>query len=817
MDWAIGMRETLSQETSVSRQVLVPTQAGAGYLPVLSSGIDPLPYRAQEAPPRSLIEVLLARKWTVFFWILIGLGAGALYHHYAPVKYESRAEIFILRANPEAPASPLSSAGLSTSAPSTHAAMLHSTAVLEQALKEQAVSNSSLLTGVKHPIEFLQKELKVSASDETETVSLQFVGENPQEAADLISAVIVAYFDQQGIPVRGMSPEQDDQPTTSVIDEEVIASQLLFLSQQLTEASIATELARSQWDRAVAAQRDINQLQQILKEAGIDAQTIGIVNLQTMNRRLSLLDQQLRSMPASWASSHRMRVQVQDEYDALTEEYAIAESRLRGQAVAQMSSIFHQAQSHQVDMETALALVKAKADVAKPSPVRVIDPPRVASKKTSPIKLKSYGIGLFLGFFIGCCFAVRSEFRHSEVEQDPDSHAVSEPAVTPTNVMVRTQDDLDSVETVKEIPLLGTVPKLSIGDRLTTPNFTSTASSMHQIRAVLQIQAHTKGTQSYAFTSPRRGAGKTSITIGVASSLAIAGTRTLVVDCDLAARIVRGQVGRPADPGHIDPFGPIDRGIAHADSQSLDDIAVGQGYISDEAEQVPAETAEKIGVVGMLEGRPLEDCAVKATVDGLWLLPASEAETHHIGMMSDAFIRNLLDQAREQFDLILFDTGPVPGSVEALLVTSQSDGAIVVIPHGESSKALDRTMSYLKVVGAKVIGTVFNHTKTTGPNSFDEAAEGGAPSAEREQPWSDAAAARHERDDLNQEIDDAMESTPMGSGILAAAVFADNDAEFGSEGWELKGTSEFPGQTASDERDSAPGRQVEASDILPPD
>ena len=799
----------MSQETSLSRQVHRPQYGLARPLPTqyVPYGYGPVP--PQAAPPRSLIEVLLYRKWTVLFWLIVGVGLGALYHHYAPEKYESRAEIVVLRANPEAPASPLSSGGLSTSAPSTHAAMLHSSAVLEQALQDPEVANSELLKEVDHPLYFLRKEMEVSASDEMETVSIRFVSEYPKQASDLISAVIYAYFDQQGIPVRGMTPIEEDQPTTSVIDEEVLAQQLLFHSQQLSEAEIAAELARSRRDRAVAADRDINLLQQILKEAGVDVQTIGLSNLLLLSREMSMLDQQLRSMPESWAPDHRMRRQVQNEYDTVAERYVIAEARIREEAVAHMESLYHQAESHRADLETAMQRFQEKANEARPTPVRVIDPPRVATKKTSPVEVKSYGVGAFLGLFLGCCFAVRSELRDSRKAREELQAAAVEMTPAPTSVTVRSQDDLEEVETVRELPMLGSVPKLCIGDRLTSPNFTSTASSIHQIRAVLQIQASQKGTQSYTFTSPRRGAGKTSITIGVASSLAISGTRTLVVDCDLAARIIRGQVGRPADPGHIAPFGPIDHEGGVDETQSLDDIAVGHGYISDEQQrpQAQSDATPKIGVVGMLEGRPLKECAVKATVDGLWLLPASDAETHHIGMMSDAFIRDLLDQARDQFDLVLFDTGPVPGSVEALLVTSQSDGAIIVIPQGESSKALDKTISYMKVVGATVIGTVFNHSKPKGPDSVEDAAEGSAA----------ADFDPNDLTDLEQGIDDAASDVPAGSGILAAAVFADNDSDFDSDDWELKSTSEFPGDTAAQDRDPKRSRSVEASDILPPE
>ena len=238
--------------------------------------------------------------------------------------------------------------------------------------------------------------------------------------------------------------------------------------------------------------------------------------------------------------------------------------------------------------------------------------------------------------------------------------------------------------------MLGLVPEVPTGRRLTSPNFDATASSIHQIRAVLQVQAGSKNAKAFAFTSPRRGAGKTSVTIGVASSLAMSGTKTLVVDCDLAGRIARGQTGQPATAGSNDRFGPIDPEGSSPDNASLDNIVIEEGYVSDEDKTALDETRNaKVGVTGMLDGGTLDQCAVDATVPGLSLLPAVHAQTHHIGMMSDAFVRRLIEEAKGSYDLVLFDTGPVPGSVEALLVTSQVDGVVIVVPQGEARTAVD--------------------------------------------------------------------------------------------------------------------------------
>ena len=192
-------------------------------------------------------------------------------------------------------------------------------------------------------------------------------------------------------------------------------------------------------------------------------------------------------------------------------------------------------------------------------------------------------------------------------------------------------------------------------------------------------------------------------------------------------------------------------------------------------------------------------------------------------MMSDQFIRDLLDQARDEFDLILFDTGPVPGSVEALLVTSQVDGVVIVIPHGETGQALDRMMSYLKVVSANIIGTVFNQAPKPGQSNGAAAGQSASPASTNapDPQGQDLHESSDASEDIGRDIDEAFDDIPLGSGILAAAVFADDNSGFESAGWELKETSDFGND---DDDASAPGQpgstrraRDEVSDILPPE
>src|SRR5690606_25008295 len=116
-------------------------------------------------------------------------------------------------------------------------------------------------------------------------------------------------------------------------------------------------------------------------------------------------------------------------------------------------------------------------------------------------------------------------------------------ALLPDNRMRRTEsaDLFDPAA-----PLYGSVPQLSPDDPL-GEGADLTALAIHEIRGLMQIRARQDGAKAFAITSPSRGSGKTSLTVGLASSLALSGTRTLLVDCDLAGRVAAvGGSRRPA-------------------------------------------------------------------------------------------------------------------------------------------------------------------------------------------------------------------------------------------------------------------------------
>ena len=78
-------------------------------------------------------------------------------------------------------------------------------------------------------------------------------------------------------------------------------------------------------------------------------------------------------------------------------------------------------------------------------------------------------------------------------------------------------------------------------------------------------------------------------------------------------------------------------------------------------------------------------------------------------LLSGTRMRVLLQELREQFDIIVLDTPPVLATADAGIVASLTDGVLLVVRAGATDRnAAQRACQQLANVGARVIGTVLN-------------------------------------------------------------------------------------------------------------
>jgi Mrp family chromosome partitioning ATPase len=274
------------------------------------------------------------------------------------------------------------------------------------------------------------------------------------------------------------------------------------------------------------------------------------------------------------------------------------------------------------------------------------------------------------------------------------------------------------------MPLLGVLPDLP--EDLSDPNQAAIAAhSVHQIRTLLQIGGHGRQHQVFGITSPVAGTGKTSLALALGVSFAAAKQKTLLIDCDLvggglSARIdviIRRKIGQILRREGLITEEQLNEALrlAHGSSRRLGEMLVELGYL-EESELARAivdqgKGTECLGMLDALSGEELQSCVSETGIEHLHVLPLGDASPQHAGALSPRAFDQLIRKARSEFDVIVVDTGPIPGSLEASIVTSQVDGVVLTVSRGEQSALVESSISYLMSVGGRIAGLVFNRAK----------------------------------------------------------------------------------------------------------
>ena len=207
--------------------------------------------------------------------------------------------------------------------------------------------------------------------------------------------------------------------------------------------------------------------------------------------------------------------------------------------------------------------------------------------------------------------------------------------------------------------LLGVLPVLP-PDMKDFERSADAAQCMHQIRVLLQIGGR-PGAKVFLVTSASPGEGKTSLTAALGLSFVASGARTLLMDCDMV-----GQA--------------LTRGLEVTGSRGLREAMAGES---------------------------MESC-VTVLRPGLAIMPVGGAKAVDACSISPQVMKPILAAARQNYDVVLIDSGPLLGSVEASVLAPQVDEVVVTISRGQQPLLVKRTFQHLKSLGATVAGCVFN-------------------------------------------------------------------------------------------------------------
>ncbi len=229
----------------------------------------------------------------------------------------------------------------------------------------------------------------------------------------------------------------------------------------------------------------------------------------------------------------------------------------------------------------------------------------------------------------------------------------------------RTYRFTDEIEKLGlDAPLLGALPELGNAD----PEQEEIAAlSVHHLRnmVLLHPPMDVPDPKVYTVTSAGAGDGKTSLSLSLGMSFAASGMRTILVDADL-----------------------LGRGLTR--SLQMDGV---HGL---------AEALEHDSVAGAIH---------ETSFANLWAMPAGKDGGIEPERLNKRDLARITNATRDQFDIVLIDTGPLLGSLEANLVAGLSDAVVLVVSRGQDSKLVNACIQRLRRIGVHCAGVVFNRAE----------------------------------------------------------------------------------------------------------
>lgn len=268
------------------------------------------------------------------------------------------------------------------------------------------------------------------------------------------------------------------------------------------------------------------------------------------------------------------------------------------------------------------------------------------------------------------------------------------------------------------LPVLGTVPVAD--DTPTGASVTSKetsegggepsmdVASIQSVRAVLESKMRPVGDGripggAFAVTGIASGSGTTSVAVGLAVSMALSGSRVLLIDL--------AWLQKPAGTGTDDD--------AARQGLGVDGVIEELGYLDDEDREAIAlaqhDDEIDTGFGAILRGVSLRRSVVQTRVAGLSVLSAmgraERLRAEWAGRVSSRWLGKLLEVARRGgYTATILDAGSATGSVEGMLGCAAADGTVVVVSGDQTQADYDKAVNRLRLVGATIVGTVLNRS-----------------------------------------------------------------------------------------------------------
>jgi succinoglycan biosynthesis transport protein ExoP len=566
--------------------------------------------------------------------------------------------------------------------------------------------------------------LSVQPITDTRLVQVVYDSPDPKYAADYVNTLTNEFIDQN-VEVRYQASMRTGEWLSRQIDDLKIKLErsedelqqyartagLQFTGEKDSVAEeklkqVQEELSKAQADRTARQSRyevAVSTPPETLPEV-LDDKLMGDLQAKLTDLRRQLAELSAALTPAHYkvtrtqeqinsleAALNRQRANViariRNEYDAavrreklLAEQYAAQSKFVSDQSE---KSIHYGILKREVDTSRQLyegMLQKVKeygiASAMHASNLRVVDSARPPGFPYKPDYVRSSGLGLLAGLLLGVAFVIVRERADRAIQAPGETGLytnVPELGIIPaasydaqTLHMYRGRQRSHSLPQKREVTPaeFAAVIELSTGQR----KHSLIAESFRTAIASILLPDRT-GDQARVIvvTSPSPKEGKSTVASNLALALCAIQRRVLLIDADLRRPRLHSLFGLSNDQGLIDLL------------------------------KSPLPLNGEEGVVG------------ETSYPHLYVMPAGPPEHAVFNLLHSPRLPELLNRLRKDFDNVIIDTPPMLNMSDARIIGRFSDGVILVIRAGQTTRDTMRAaIQRLAEDGIAVLGTILN-------------------------------------------------------------------------------------------------------------
>lgn len=283
------------------------------------------------------------------------------------------------------------------------------------------------------------------------------------------------------------------------------------------------------------------------------------------------------------------------------------------------------------------------------SNVRVLDPALPNFAPVRPNTRSAVALFTLLGLLVGVGLVVGLEFLNASIASRSD------------------------VEDRLKLHFLGIMPPLALEEGSSADLYihrhprSMQAEACRALRTNLRFMSPDKPFRTVVVSSAGPSEGKSTAVINLGVVMAQTGTRVLLMDTDLRRPRLHSAFGLPEDVG-------------------VSSLVVGQGSL---------------------------ESAIKSTeVPNLFVLPCGPLPPNPAELLHTQAFADLLRKLQERYDCILLDSPPLGPVSDALVLSKQADGILLVLKAGSTHREhARRAIRALRDVKAHIIGALLNHVR----------------------------------------------------------------------------------------------------------